>query len=215
MVFESGYWKHELQKLSVELEASCAHRKGLVPVIREWYFCWKYGPGYSDYLMERNVILSAFIVRLLFESNKLSEECESHYLEMERYEASKHNNETVSPLDRRFDIDKLYDLLKPSTVRMNLKKFTNQVIHSAVVLSFMTDDSLNIVGFFVVSDYDSMKGLYYCSIHEWLKLIRQVANDDVVSASWLWDAEQGKWTVSRSRKLPAEDAADFFTKQTD
>ena len=116
--------------------------------------------------MERGIILSAFIVRLLYESNKLSEECESHCLELERYEASERNNRTVSLIDRRYDLDTLYDLANPKTVRMNLNKFANQVIHSAVVLSFVTDDARNVVGFFVVSDYDSMKGLYYCSINE-------------------------------------------------
>lgn len=99
-------------------------------------------------------------------SNKLSEECESHCLELGRYEASERNNRTVSPIDRRFDLDKLCDLTKPKTVRMNLNKFAKQVIRSAVVLSFVTDDARNVVGFFAVSDYDEAKGLHYCSIND-------------------------------------------------
>lgn len=87
------------------------------------------------------------------------------------------------------------------------------MIHSRVVLTFVSDDAGNVVGYYVVSDYDSMKRLYYCSMDGWMKLLRLVADDDVVSTSMLWDFEREEWITTKSRKLPVDGDADLLPTQ--
>lgn len=63
MVYESCYWKDDLRSYATEL--------------RDISTCTTLDDGYRDYRLEKTLLLPAFTVRLLLDSNKLSDNFDS------------------------------------------------------------------------------------------------------------------------------------------
>lgn len=103
--------------------------------------------------------MSAFTVRLLLDANKLSDSFDSRNLKVDYYSAKRGAQESISPLNKRFIDERYFDLAKSTSSSISIRKLTNQIIHSAVVLMFSYDDANRIIGFFVFSDMDYEKQL--------------------------------------------------------
>lgn len=84
MVYESCYWKDDLRSYATELKniSTCTT---LEDVCR-------------DNRLERALLLSAFTVRLLLDSNKLSDSFDSRNLKVDYYSAKRGAQENISPL---------------------------------------------------------------------------------------------------------------------
>ena len=191
MVYESCYWKVDLRSYATEL--------------RDISTCTTLDDEYRDYRLEKTLLLSAFTVRLLLDSNKLSDSFDSRNLKVDYYSAKKGAQEGISPLNKRFIDERYFDLAKSTSSSISIKQLTNQLIHSAVVLMFSYDDTNRVIGFFVVSDKDYEKRLCYCSLKEWINVVEAVADDDVVYALMHKDPKTGKCITV---KLAASDLKD-------
>lgn len=192
MVYESCYWKDDLRSYATEL--------------RDISTCTTLDDEYRDYQLEKTLLLSAFTVRLLLDSNKLSDGFDSRNLKVDYYSAKTGAQEGVSPLNKRFIDERYFHLTKSTSSSISIKQLTNQLIHSAVVLMFSYDDTNRVIGFFVVSDKDYEKRLCYCSIKEWISMVEAVANDDVIYALIYKDPITGKCITV---KLAAGDLKDI------
>lgn len=194
MVYESCYWKDDLRSYATEL--------------RDISTCTTLDDEYRDYRLEKALLLSAFTVRLLLDSNKLSDSFDSRNLKVDYYSAKRGAQENISPLDKRFIDERYFDLTESTSSSIFIKQLTNQLIHSAVVLMFSFDDTNRVIGFFVVSDKDYEKRLCYCSLKEWINVVEAVADDDVAYALMHKDPKTGKCITV---KLAANDLKDSET----
>lgn len=194
MIYESCYWKEDLRSYATEL--------------RDISTCTTLDDEYRDYRLEKALLLSAFTVRLLLDSNKLSDSFDSRNLKVNYYSAKRGAQENISPLDKRFIDERYFDLTESTSSSIFIKQLTNQLIHSAVVLMFSFDDTNRVIGFFVVSDKDYEKRLCYCSLKEWRNVVEAVADDDVAYALMHKDPKTGKCITV---KLAANDLKDSET----
>lgn len=179
MVYESCYWKDDLHSYAEEL--------------RDISTCTDLADAYRAYRLEKALLLSAFTVRLLLDANKLSDSIGSLNLRVDLFPAKKDAQKNISPLNKRFIDERYFDLTKSTASSISLRQITNQLIHSAVIVTFLYDDANRVLGFFVVSDKDYEKRLCYCGLKEWINVVEVVAADDVVSARIRKDPKTGKW----------------------
>lgn len=191
MVYESCYWKDDLRSYATEL--------------RDISTCTTLDDEYRDYRLEKTLLLSTFTVRLLLDSNKLSDSFDSRNLKVDYYSAKRGAQENISPLDKRFIDERYFDLAESTSSYISIKQLTNQLIHSAVVLMFSYDDTNRVIGFFVVSDKDYEKRLCYCSLKEWINMVDAVADDDVAYALIHKDPKTGE---CKTVKLAASNLKD-------
>ena len=154
----------------------------------------------KEYIVERDLLLSAFIVRTLFEAGKLSDEMAGYGLSIVSYPATPKNTNKLMPLLRRVPDDDLYDYDRPSQLSIPGRRFVNQLIHAAVIPCFDFGDNTRPAAFMVVSDRFAQECLYRCELDVWVKFVREVVHDEVNSIHETWDEAKGKWKIERSRK---------------
>ena len=155
----------------------------------------------KEYIAERDLLLSAFIVRTLFEAGKLSDEMADYELSIVSYPATPKNTNKLMPLFRRIPDDDLYDHDRPSQQNIPGRRFVNQLIHAAVIPCFDFGDNTRPAAFMVVSDRFAQECLYRCELDVWVKFVREVVHDEVNSVHETWDEAKGKWKIERSRKV--------------
>ena len=192
MIYESCYWKDDLRSYATELRGIST--------------CTTLDDEYRDYRLEKTLLLSAFTVRWLLDSNKLSDNFDSRNLKVDYYSAKRGAQENISPLNKRFIDERYFDLAKSTSSSISIRQLTNQLIHSAVVLMFSYDETNRALGFFVVSDKDYEKRLCYCSIKEWISMVEAVADDDVIYTLIYKDPKTGE---VKTVKLAAGDLKDM------
>lgn len=199
MILDSYYWRKELSRMMDEL-VSCfrflakhAYRLDRHPVFNRIV-------DRKEYIAERDLLLSAFIVRTLFEAGKLSDEMAGYELSIVSYPATSKNTNRLMPLLRRVPDDDLYDYDRPSQLSIPGRRFVNQLIHAAVIPCFDFGDNTRPAAFMVVSDRFAQECLYRCELDVWVKFVREVVHDEVNSIHETWDKSKGEWKIERSRK---------------
>lgn len=127
MILESYYWRKELTRMMDDL-VSCfrflarhAYRFDGHPIFNRFV-------ERKEFNAERDLLLSAFIVRTLFEAGKLSDEMADYGLNIVSYPATPKNTKRLMPFLRRFPDDDLYDYGRPSQLIIPGKQFVNQLI---------------------------------------------------------------------------------------
>lgn len=153
----------------------------------------------KEYIVERDLLLSAFIVRTLFEAGKLSDEMADYELSIVSYPATSRNTNKLMPLLRRVPDDDLYDYGRLSQLSIPGRRFVNQLIHAAVIPCFDFGDNTRPAAFTVVSNRFAQECLYRCELDVWVKFVREVVHDEVNSIHEVWDESKGKWIIERSR----------------
>lgn len=154
----------------------------------------------KEYIAERDLLLSAFIVRTLFEAGKLSDEMADYDLSIVSYPATPRNTNKLMPLLRRVPDDDLYDYDRPTKLSIPGRRFVNQLIHAAVIPCFDFGDNTRPAAFMVVSDRFAQECLYRCELDVWVKFVGEVVHDEVNSIHETWDKSKGEWKIERSRK---------------
>lgn len=198
MILESYYWRKELTRMMDDL-VSCfrflarhACRFDDHPIFNRFV-------DRKEFNAERDLLLSAFIVRTLFEAGKLSDEMADYGLNIVSYPATPKNTKRLMPFLRRFPDDDLYDYGQPSQLIIPGRQFVNQLIHTAVIPCFDFGDNTRSAAFMVVSDRFAQNCLYRCELDVWVKFVREVVHDEVNSVQEVWDESKGKWVIKRSR----------------
>jgi len=149
--------------------------------------------------LERRIFVSAYAIRKLMDSQKLSDELEGQPIRCKAYIA------TGMPVDvMNWDrIDQLYDFEKAVPSELSLREYCNQVVHSFVFMLRTTRRSA-LRGFFVASERVRKGKLYDLNIKDVIALIRATSDDDVISMTSKRDPTDGVMRiVSKSnRELP-------------
>ena len=156
-MIESHYWKNDLLK----------HAKALKPFRTPKRWSEK---GQVNF--EKEIIVSFFKIRKLFETNKISSPTKKHKAKIFRYPigSKKVNNMNY------WDIYEIYDLTKKSEVEKSIVFISNQLIHGGATFAFRNDDR-NWGGVFTCSDFERSKFIYQIPIEEIITIFNLVGND--------------------------------------
>ena len=168
-MIESIYWKKEL----------LSHAKRLKPVSKP--------PRWSEKLacsFEREIIISFFCIRKLFETYKVSSVSRSYKMQVYVSEA----NGTQRNLFNRYMMDELYDMENEKLIHRDIWLMTNQFVHSYIIYPYRKRDR-NWGGIFVCSDFEKDRLIYRVSIEEVQKVFRIVGNDYSSEVTRSYDAK--------------------------
>ncbi|EGQ8919483.1 TPA: hypothetical protein ACQYCV_001420 [Vibrio parahaemolyticus] len=155
-MIESKYWKDDLLK----------YAKKFQPV--------KKPPRYSEKRQvnfEKDVVISAFIVRKLSEIHALSASTIRKQFEVFSYRCTK-------PVNNRnyWDISELYDMDSEMKQTKNIQFISNQLIHGQAMYAYR-DDSRNWHGVWACSDFERNKYVYRIPISTIINMLETAAND--------------------------------------
>lgn len=140
--------------------------------------------------LEKRVFVSAYAIRKLMDSQKLSDELERQPIRCKSY-VSVGRTVDLMNWDR---IDQLYDFTRAVPCELSVREYCNQVVHSFVFL-LRTTRRNGLRGFYVASDRVKKGQLYELNIKDVIALIRATSIDDIVSSSWKRNPTDGEMRV--------------------
>lgn len=182
MVHESLEWKREL----------CEKGRQLLRYNTKENFDRSFNP--TCFKMERAMLYSATIIRVLIESQKLSDDVDLYRITVFKNNPAKH----IDRLNRWLDEDE-YDWDHTYSETVLGKNVCNWILHS-YVFSFLFEENGTIIGFLVSSDYDRNKVLYTVKLDAWLNYVNFVITDDVVSLSAKFDEKRTDYLFSQKKR---------------
>lgn len=174
-MIESRYWKKDLLK----------HAKRLSPV--------KSPPRWSEKLIvnfEKELIISFFMVRKLFETHKVSSKSK-------KYQARIFECPAIRKVTYLNDIiiEENYDLGKEKSITRNIVFIANQLIHSGTIFAYREKDR-NWGGVYVCSDYERKNSIFRIPISEIKKIFHIVGNDDPTTLKMTYDHKKDDYVIT-------------------
>lgn len=142
---------------------------------------------------------AGYAVRKLLEARKLSDE-----LRLETVEVQSHRLLT-EPVDiwNRVEFYEHYDMEHPTTVRLTLSEFCNQIVHSWVWMMSASDTQpLHFDGVYVSSDHARRSHVYFIDLESLLRVFRSVGLDDIVQLQMRRDSDGQMQIVKASQNPP-------------
>lgn len=148
----------------------------------------------ASMVLEKAVFYSAFIIRKLIDcKTKVSDRVDTHPFRVKRYSTMGMNIHML----RKLNVNS-HDWSSEKSITVNGKDICNWLIHS-YVFAFGCGESRKVEGFFVSSDYDRNKFLYFVELSDWVKYMNIVSHDSIVEMSLRFD-EKKKDYVARTKK---------------
>lgn len=170
MIDDSIPWKEELSKVADRLEAKTKQQR------------WTDRTGY---LIERDFMVSAFAIRRLLDAHKISDALRQRQIPLTKFNLVGNPPDLLSPAD----IGDSYDFANGRRMTLTTEKLCQQFIHS-FVFTFSCDESTDLLdGVYVASDFDKGKFLYRVAALDYIKLCRDIGEEDVYSKSYRQDRD--------------------------
>ncbi len=157
MIVDSYPWKRELARDAGIIERWCAKP----PTDRQFV------------LLERKTFLSAYAVRKLRESSKLTDDLMASTVPAVEYPRKLDRTPRFRHLD---DINDRYDLNVGKTCDLKVTGLVNTIIHSLYFSLSAAEDVRSIDGFYVTSDQRDKK-LWFVLYRDFVKLLRFVSDN--------------------------------------
>ena len=182
MIWNSGPWKDELERIGTDLDRRRAQRR------------WT---DRSLAIVERSVMVGFYMVRKLMEARKLSDNYAASRLRLRCHPRS---GPIPDPLNWH-QLDRFYDLEVTSPAERDVGFVCNQVVHSFVFV--VSADRRGLEGFFVASDRARSGQLYFMSAESAVSVLLGAARDDASS----WQGVRGRnrrWMPSLASEAPRE-----------
>lgn len=117
---------------------------------------------------EKEIMISAFMVRKLFESKRIDKNIVNKSIPIIKF---KSNGKRIHFL-RRLDPDRYFDLEKPISDRIICKELINNIIHSYIFLLLFEETIFK--WFWVSSDYNKFEYIIQIEVREYLKILKEV-----------------------------------------
>jgi len=174
-MIESYYWKEDL----------LLHAKRLKPV--------KKPKRWSEKLVvnfEKELVISFFCIRKLFETNKVSEKSRKYRASVFCYAPT---GKKITLLNQ-LDIDETYDLQKEKKATKGIIFLANQLIHSCTLYAYREKDR-NWGGVFACSDFERNKTIYRIPIKEIINIFELVGNDYPSSMTMKLDENKNDYKI--------------------
>lgn len=177
MAYESRYWKAQLKRDVTYLKK-------------------KMGLNYSDVeedidrhfsMLEIKIMTMAYIVRKLFDTNKLCDSLREEELDVVRYNRKKDG--PVSPF--KFFHEE-YDLSNGNKKKIKIRKFCNHVIHS-FTFQVSGDEDKAFSSIYFVSDRYKDRYIYELKLRKLVDLIKNVAENYPNKIKIFFDQDYGEY----------------------
>lgn len=181
MIWESYYWKTDLLKLAKQLEK------------RKKQTRWE-DASFAN--AEKEIMLSAFMTRKLFDSEKIDGRIDEKEIEATIY---KSNGKKINKMKNIFP-DRYFELEDPIKSKIKVRDICNQIIHSYIFTLLITKEN-KLQSFWVASDYDKFKHLTEMSIENYIGILRQVGNYWSTSEHYIFDTKKGDYIVYHDREV--------------
>ena len=182
VIHESNPWKLDLRRrLRLIKKYNAANR-----------FESDYESTYA--VIEMCVFYSAFIIRKLFESVKLSDEAE-------RYNFQAIGIKPIKQINRmnNWPDENSHDWEKEICITITGKELCNRLLHSYVFfLEF--EESGSISSFCISSDYDRNKILYKIALDDWISYMNFIATDSITESSMHYDRKVQDYVVKFKKR---------------
>lgn len=182
MVYESWKWKKELRE----------KKRQILRYNTKENFDRNFDSAY--FKIERALLYSATIIRVLIESGKTSDDVDRYSIAVTKNNPIKH----IDMLHRWLDEDE-YDWEHTYHETTLGKNICNWIMH-AYVFYFQFEENGNIIGFFVSSDYDRNKALYFVPLDAWISFMDFVISDDVVSLSATFNEKKSDYIYTLKKR---------------
>lgn len=141
-------------------------------------------------IVERDVILSFFVIRRLVELSRVSSLTSDFQFDVF---SCPFNGRKMSPIDRH-GIEKSYDLAIEVGVSKKMLYIANQFIHSSLFL-ITTDQTRNWHSFYVVSDYDKKQCIWRIPVQQVAEAFKIAAEDYLNSFSYRYDKKSDDYRI--------------------
>ena len=176
MITNSVPWKVELLKIASRLERRKFQRRWIEQ---------------TGFLVERDVMVSAYAVRKLLEARKVSDSLASQQMEVRQHLLI---GDMPDVYNRHF-IWENYDLDNGRNQAISIRELCNQIIHSWNWVISATEDS-KFDGIYVSSDKGRRKFIYFINIDVLIRLLRAIGSEDVSSIEMRRD-KTGEMHITR------------------
>ncbi|MCD4730765.1 MAG: hypothetical protein K8R74_09210 [Bacteroidales bacterium] len=181
---ESRYWKEFLASTAKEL-------------------AWKKSPKRLTErrleIMERDVILSFFIVRRLIELHRISLKTIDFKFEIF---SCPYNGRPLRPTNRHW-FEESYDLENEKKQNKKTMYIANQFIHSTLFL-MLIDETRNWDSFYVVSDYDKKNCIWRIPAKQVYDCLKLVSDDYLELFSYKYDEAKDNYIIEIGKEQKLE-----------
>jgi hypothetical protein len=151
-----------------------------------------------DFLIEKKIFTSAYVMRKLMESLKLSSDLSRYDIPCKTYPCIK--RPTVRD---RWEWYEHYDMERASPGSISAPALYNLIIHSLIFTESVTGEGHS-VGFLITSDSRRGDALGEVEFRQYIDLIRRVAEDNPSHVSMRYDWSKEDWVVWRGNEAPPE-----------
>jgi hypothetical protein len=148
-------------------------------------------------LLEKKILLAAYIIRKLTEANKVSTSLTHRQIVCQQFPAAS-NFITIINKHR---IDKLYSLTKPRRRSIGTADLINLIIHS-FIFEEVLDSAHATEGFYVTSDRRRYSDLWHVSIARFTRLMREYADDRPSVSMAVFDPDKNDYFVWQGMNRP-------------
>lgn len=187
MIDESGPWREELWRVARRLEGRKLQQR------------WT---SRSNFLVERDVMVSAYAIRRLADAYKLSDQMRARTVPVEQYKLIGRAPDLMS----RDRLNAFYDLTSGTSQSLGVVQICNQFVHSFVWV-IETETGSNVTAIFFCSDRARSRWLYRVTIDDLVSLLDEVAEDDVVALEMI-RGEDGQFNVVRASNYHEDSTAE-------
>jgi len=175
-MIESCYWKSDLLK----------HARRLRSVKKPQRWSEKLAVDF-----EKELIISFFMIRKLFEGHKLSSKSQKHRV---RFFACPATKKQITNLNYAF-IDDIYHLEKEKSITKDIVFVCNQFIHSGAMFAYR-EKNRNWGGVYVCSDFERRKSIYRIPLAEIRAILNVVGTDYPQEITMTYNKKIGDYAVT-------------------
>mgnify|MGYP001159284651 CR=1 FL=1 len=181
MIWESKYWKKDILNLADKLERRITQKK--------WF-------NASNANAEKEIMISAYMVRKLFESHKIDETIQEKAIPIIKYSS---NGKKIS-LMRRLSPERYFDIDRPISSKIKVKDLCNNIIHSYIFLLYIIDGEFKY--FWVASDWNKFKFMFQIEVEKYIKILRSIGKNYPTAQAFIFnDKKQDFIVISSDKKL--------------
>jgi hypothetical protein len=145
----------------------------------------------TNFLIERDIMTSAYAIRKLHEARKISDQLARRKLNVKRFKLV---GKVLDHWSREFW--ESFDLESPTETQVSLTFLCNQIIHSFAWIISATEEGELFDGVFVSSDRERRRFLYFIHVDLLIGLFREVGEEDIVEMSMSAD-ENGERYIAQ------------------
>ena len=192
MISDSIPWRDELLRVADRLEQKSSQRR------------WT---ERSSFIVERDIMTSAYAIRRLLEAGKVSRKTYAATVPVLRHEAR-----GVRPdMWNRHELEDLYDLDAPQASQLALRKYCNQLIHSYVWGINACERTGLFDGVFAASEKDCYEQVFFVPVKSMVDVCRRIGGEEIWGSNLLRDKSGAAYWVSLTREeVEAERRGDLM-----